>query len=290
LGLGCAIAVGSPAIVSVPAEPSEPVRLRDEQIFLTRYREDNARLKAAHVRVNCVFMGDSITERWLSTRPAFFRPDRVCRGIIGQTTLEMLLRFRADVVQLGPAVVHIMAGTNDIAGNTGSATPTEIAANIMSMTELALANGIRVVIASVPPAARYSWRPGARAIEPTRELNTILTGYAARIGAVYADYYSRLSDGKGGMLPGFAINEVHPTDTGYQAMEPIAEKAIEKALKSPQLGLRAACCNQRVSQPDQFGADGLLFGAETYGAGTEADSVVLSGLGWPPASTSAAKN
>jgi lysophospholipase L1-like esterase len=200
----------------------------------------------------------------------------------------MLLRFRSDVVDLAPAVVHIMAGTNDIAGNTGSATPAEIAANIMSMTEIALANGIRVVIASVPPAARYPWRPGVRAVEPTQALNTLLSQYAARIGAVYADYYPELSDGRGGMRPGFAIGEVHPTDAGYQAMEPIAEAAIEKAMKSPPPhGPGKPGAYLRAPPRERSETDSLLFGTQTYAGGPESDSAVLSALGWAPGHTAA---
>jgi lysophospholipase L1-like esterase len=286
LGLGCAIAAGSSAAASDAAVPTEPVRLREEQTFLARYRGDNERLRQEGVSVRCVFMGDSITERWATTRRSFFSPGRVCRGIIGQTTPEMLLRFRRDVVELDPIVVHIMGGTNDIAGNTGPASPREIAANIMSMTEIALANGIRVVIASVLPAAAYPWRPGVRPVEPTRELNAILREYAARIGAVYADYFPHVSDERGGMRPGFAIGEVHPTDAGYQAMEPVAEKAIEQAMKLPlqglrHSGLRGSGDGPRVSHPGQQRTGGILFGPQIYGTGAESDSVVLSALGWP---------
>jgi lysophospholipase L1-like esterase len=294
LGLGCAV-TASVFAASSEAAVSEPVRLREEQDFRARYRDDNVRLKREHVVIKCVFMGDSITERWLTTRRSFFPTGRVCRGIIGQTTPEMLLRFRSDVVELDPVVVHIMAGTNDIAGNTGPASPNEIAGNIMSMTEIALANGIRVVIASVLPAAAYSWRPGIRPVEPTRDLNTILKEYAARVGAAYADYYPHLSDEKGGMRPGFAIGDVHPTDAGYQAMEPIAEKAIEQAMKSPpqclhKSGLHNAGDGLRISHPSKPEPEGVLFGGETYGAGAETDSVVRSALGWPPGKTAAPRN
>ncbi len=280
LGLGCAIAAISPAAAaSDAAAPPEPVRLREEQAFLARYRDDNARLKAGRAPVTCVFMGDSITERWLTTRRAFFSAGRVCRGISGQTTPEMLLRFRSDVVELGPAVVHIMAGTNDIAGNTGPATPKDIAANIMSMTEIALANGIRVIIASVLPAARYPWRPGVQPVEPTRELNKILKEYASHIGAVYADYYPDLADAKGGMRPGFAIGDVHPTDMGYQAMEPRARAAIGLAMTLPQQSQRKPGCYLRVPPSGQPETDGIRF--EAYCPGTATDSIGLPALGFP---------
>jgi lysophospholipase L1-like esterase len=237
LSFSCAIAASSPTVTVRAADASEPVRLREERPFLERYREDNARLIKARTPVDCVFMGDSITERWSTTRHAFFSPNQVGRGISGQTTPEMLLRFRADVVGLRPKVVHIVAGTNDIAGNTGPETPSEIIDNIRSMTEIALANGIRVVLASVPPAARYPWRPSVQPVQLTRELNRMLAAYASDVGAVYVDYYSALADRHGGMLPGLAVGEVHPTDKGYAVMEPEALHAVATAMQSPQQSL-----------------------------------------------------
>jgi lysophospholipase L1-like esterase len=226
-------AFGATAIVNPVATSAahEEIRLREERPFIARYERDNARLKQAGMPIECVFMGDSITERWFTTHPAFFSPRRICRGISGQTTSEMLLRFRSDVVALRPRVVHIMAGTNDIAGNTGPMTPDAIRQNLMSMTEIAMANGIRVVLGSVPPAARYPWRPEVQPVQATRELNWLIKGYASHIGAAYADYYSKLADDRGGMLAGLAIGDVHPTLRGYDIMEPVANAAIEEAMR-----------------------------------------------------------
>ncbi|HLY59062.1 MAG TPA: GDSL-type esterase/lipase family protein [Stellaceae bacterium] len=214
-------------------EPPENVRLREDWAFLARYRDDNALLVASGRAVDCVFMGDSITEGWLAKRPGFFTPGLVCRGIGGQTTPQMLVRFRADVVQLKPVSVHIMAGTNDIAGNTGPMTEAETKANLMSMAELAQTSGLRVVLASIPPAARFPWRPGLETVKPIRAINAWLRSSAAEIGAIFADYHAVLADENGGMRPGYAVDEVHPTEAGYAAMEPVARAAIAQAAMVP---------------------------------------------------------
>jgi lysophospholipase L1-like esterase len=234
---GCAMGAASLANPAPALAAHEDIRLREEWPFIARYERDNARLIQAGQPIDCVFMGDSITERWQTTHPAFFSPRRICRGIIGQTTAEMLLRFRGDVVALRPRVVHIMAGTNDIAGNTGPMTPDAIRQNLMSMTEIAMANGIRVILASVPPAARYPWRPEVQPVAPTRLLNMMIKLYAGGVGAVYADYYSKLDDGSGGMRPGLAIGDVHPTARGYDIMEPIANAAIKEAMAHSPMSL-----------------------------------------------------
>jgi len=196
---------------------------------LARYTKDNEALIQSGAKVDCVFMGDSITELWLKRRPEFFGPGMICRGITGQTTPQMLVRFRADVVSLKPKLVHIMAGTNDIAGNTGVSSPRMIADTIATMTEIALANGIRVVLASIPPAARYPWKPRVDPVRRTLLVNLLLQEYASHTGARYADYYSVLDDGHGGMRSGWATGDVHPTARGYMAMEPVALAAIQAA-------------------------------------------------------------
>ncbi|HVT92587.1 MAG TPA: SGNH/GDSL hydrolase family protein [Bryobacteraceae bacterium] len=200
-----------------------------------RYHEANAKLAPpAPGETRVVFMGDSITDAWAKDPDVFF-PGKpyIGRGISGQTTPQMLVRFRADVVALKPKVVVILAGTNDIAGNTGPTTPEAIEDNFMSMAELAKANGIRVVIASILPAADYPWRPGLHPDQKIPVLNEWLKGYCAGAGFVYLDYFSAVTDGHNGMRKELSQDGVHPNKDGYAIMEPLAEKAIAAALAQP---------------------------------------------------------
>jgi lysophospholipase L1-like esterase len=194
-----------------------------------RYRDEDAKAIAAGQKPEVVFLGDSITEGWVSKRPGAFSDQRVGRGISGQTTPQMLVRFRQDVIALHPKVVHIMAGTNDIAGNTGPMTPEMSEANIMSMTELAQANGIKVILASIPPAANFHWRPGLEVTDKIVALNKWMRAYAASHHAVYADYWGAMQDGKGGMKPGLAYDGVHPSEAGYDVMLPVFDQALKKS-------------------------------------------------------------
>ncbi len=171
-------------------------------------------------------MGDSITEGWASKQPEFFSNGIVGRGISAQTTPQMLVRMHADVIALKPRAVHIMAGTNDIAFNTGPMTVRDSKNNLMAMTEIAKAHRIKVVLASIPPAANYPWRPGLETANAIIGLNEWIRGYAKSVGATYADYHGAMSNGKGGMKPGLASDEVHPTAEGYAVMRPIAAAAI----------------------------------------------------------------
>lgn len=178
-----------------------------------------------------VLFGDSITEVWARFFPAMF-PGKpyIGRGISGQTTPQMLVRFRQDVVALKPAVVVILAGTNDIAGNTGPATIEMIVDNIVSMSEIAKANGIRVVLASVLPVFDYPWKRGLEPAPQITALNARLRQYAATSGAVYLDYHSRMADERGGLPVELARDGVHPTEAGYRVMVPLLERAIAEAL------------------------------------------------------------
>ncbi len=199
---------------------------------LARYRADNAALPAPAPGENrIVFMGDSITDAWGRTTGVFF-PGKsyINRGISGQTTPQMLIRFRPDVIALKPRMVIILAGTNDIAGNTGPSTPEMIEDNFMSMADLARANGIRVVLASILPAANYPWKPGIDPVEEIRALNGWLRDTCAKNGYVYLDYYSAMVDPAHGMKKDLTIDGVHPNAAGYQVMAPLAEQAIAKAL------------------------------------------------------------
>lgn len=209
-------------------------RLHNDFAYLARYREANATLAApVPGQPRVVFMGDSITENWASRAPEFFVKGRIGRGISGQTTSQMLLRFRQDVIDLKPAVVQIMAGTNDIAGNTGPTTDAQVEGNIMSMVQLAQANGIRVILASIPPADHFEWKPGLPTAPRIATLNGWLKEYAARVGATYADYWSVLHVGDA-LNPAYGTDGVHPNAAGYAAMAPVADAAIKQALAKPQ--------------------------------------------------------
>lgn len=211
----------------------EDARLRNDWADLQRYRQANAKLPAPRIgERRVVFMGNSITEQWTQHFPSLF-PGRpyVNRGISGQTTPQMLVRFRQDVIALRPAVVVLLAGTNDIAENTGPATLEMIEDNLMSMTEIAQANGVRVVLSSVLPAYEYHWRKG---LEPARKivaLNEWIKGYAARVGAEYVDYHSAMADARHGLRAEFTTDGVHLTEAGYRVMAPLVERAIAAALR-----------------------------------------------------------
>jgi lysophospholipase L1-like esterase len=182
--------------------------------------------------VHTVFLGDSITEGWVNSDPGFFSGGRVGRGISAQTTPQLLVRMYADVIALQPRVVHIMAGTNDIAHNTGPMTAQDSKNNFMAMCKIARANKIRVVLGAAPPASKYWWRPEAQPREEVLALNEWLRSYAKRNHAQFADYAAALTDTAGNVKPELAQDEVHPTAAGYAAMRPIAEAAITKALRS----------------------------------------------------------
>lgn len=199
---------------------------------LKRYEEDNKKLGAPKPGENrIVFMGNSITEGWVSADPNFFngRPF-IGRGISGQTTPQMLVRFRQDVIDLKPKVVVILAGINDIAGNTGPTTLEQIMGNLASMAELAKANGIKVVMSSVLPALDFPWRKGLQPAEKVVALNAMIKKYATEKGHVYLDYWTAMADSNKGLKANLAYDGVHPTLEGYQVMEPLVEKAIAEAL------------------------------------------------------------
>ena len=200
---------------------------------LGRYREANARLgPPASGENRVVFYGNSITEGWARLFPVMF-PGKpyVGRGIGGQTTPQMLVRFRQDVVALKPKVVVILAGTNDIAGNTGPSTLEMIEDNLAGMTEIARANGIRVVLCSVLPVYDYPWKPGLSPAPKIVLLNAWLESYALSVGEVYLDYHSAMKDSKDGLPADLAKDGVHPTEAGYRVMAKLVEGAIGEALR-----------------------------------------------------------
>jgi lysophospholipase L1-like esterase len=196
-----------------------------------RYRRENAALSPPS-RSRVVFFGDSITEGWKRLDPDFFVRDILDRGISGQTTAQMLVRFRADVLDLRPQVVHIMAGTNDIAGNTGPTSLAIIQGNVMSMVEQARCHGISVILASIPPAAQFTWRPDIQPAETIAAMNAWLRSYAKLEHMVFVDYYSTLADGRGGFKSALSDDGVHPNAAGYAAMRPLARAGLEHALSS----------------------------------------------------------
>ncbi|MDE1146177.1 MAG: SGNH/GDSL hydrolase family protein [Azospirillaceae bacterium] len=208
----------------------EEDRLHNDPAYLNRYAADNEKLLATPGSVKVVFMGDSITQLWVEKTPDFFKPGWVGRGISGQTTAQMLMRFRQDVIDLHPKVVHIMAGTNDLAQNLGPVSPQQLKNNIMSMVELAQAHHIKVILAGIPPAVDFKWRPGLDPAPKIAAHNAWLKDYAAKVGALYVDYKDSVGDDKGDFKPGLASDGVHPTPAGYAALDPQAEKVVEKAL------------------------------------------------------------
>jgi lysophospholipase L1-like esterase len=207
---------------------------------LARYREANRTLPpAASTEQRVVFMGDSITDGWQQPRYGGFFPGKpyVDRGISGQTTPQMLVRFHRDVIDLKPKAVLILAGTNDIAGNTGPMTDEEIQGNLASMSQLAHANNIKVVLASITPVSAY--HTAARAVPQTtarpmtriQALNDWMKAYAAANNDTYLDYFSAMTDASGVMREDLTEDDLHPNAKGYAVMGPLAEAAIAKALK-----------------------------------------------------------
>jgi lysophospholipase L1-like esterase len=199
---------------------------------LSKYMTQNDSLTADEIDENrVVFMGNSITEGWLGLYPSFFKnKSYINRGISGQTTPQMLVRFRADVIHLHPKVVVILAGTNDIAGNTGPSTLEMIADNIFSMAELAKVNGIKVVLCSVLPVYDYPWKQGLDPVTKIAKLNTMIKEYATYNCFEYLDYYTAMVDERLGLKADLTYDGVHPNTAGYRVMEPITEAAIIKAL------------------------------------------------------------
>jgi len=214
-------------------QQAQEERFHNDWANLLRFRDANAKLSPPVSNENrVVFMGNSITEGF-APRFATLFPGKpyIGRGIGGQTTPQMLVRFRRDVIDLKPKVVVILAGTNDIAGNTGPSTLEMIEDNLASMAELAKSNGIAVVLSSVLPVWDYPWKPGLEPAPKIIALNKWMKNYARDHGAVYLDYHSAMADSRGGMRPELASDGVHPNEAGYRLMAPLAERAIAEALR-----------------------------------------------------------
>ncbi len=197
-----------------------------------RYEKANEQVKALpQSKRAVVFMGNSITDFWINSDSAFFANNNyIDRGISGQTTSQMLIRFRKDVIDLHPKAVIILAGTNDIAGNTGDISLENILGNIASMAELAKQHHIKVLLCSITPAFDYPWHRGMQPNIKIPVLNNMLENYAKENHFAYVDYFSALNDGNNGMKKGLAKDGVHPTLEGYKIMESIANKSIKKII------------------------------------------------------------
>ena len=221
----------------LPLACSQKINSQDWNEFANTSRYDKANLELKlHTTANnrVVFMGNSITEGWVQMRPDFFdNRDYINRGIGGQTTPQMFLRFRQDVVDLNPKVVVILAGTNDIAGNSGYISLEAIISTIKSMAEIANANEIKVIISSILPAIDYPWKPGLDPASKIITINKALKAFSEENNFIYLDYYAAMVDDKGGLkVPEYttANDLVHPNKDGYLVMEKLAEIAINKAL------------------------------------------------------------
>ena len=248
----CLVLMALIASASAQASPQESQECADAKALATRlqtrlqdwpalarYRDANAGVAALQKgETRVAFMGDSITDAW---KLATYFPSKpyINRGISGQTTPQMLVRFRPDVIALKPQVVVILAGTNDIAGNTGPMTLEAIENNLASIFDLARANNIRVVIASVLPVSDYAKTVDGRPITQTtrrspekiKALNEWLKAHAAQSGSIYLDYFSAMVDEKGFLKEGLSNDGLHPNDKGYALMQPLAEQAIATAMK-----------------------------------------------------------
>nr|WP_067060884.1 SGNH/GDSL hydrolase family protein [Mucilaginibacter sp. L294] len=200
---------------------------------IKRYEEANSAVKPpASGQKRVVYMGDSITDAWINNDSTFFKSNNYYdRGISGQTTGQMLVRFREDVINLKPAVVVILAGINDIAENNGPSKLEDVAGNIFSMAELAKANNIKVVLSSVMPAAAFPWRPAINPVEKVKALNEMIQAYAKKNNIVYLDYFTAMADDKRGLPTTLSKDGVHPNLDGYKIMETLAKKAIAQALQ-----------------------------------------------------------
>lgn len=224
----------APGMVAEPCPVStqglwalSPEVLKNDWGWRCRFQKENVAMGDKAPRV--VFMGDSITEGWSRLDPDLFAQGFANRGISGQTSSQMLVRFYQDVVALRPQVVHIMAGTNDIAGNGGPTSAEEYRNTIRAMVDIARANHIQVVLGSIPPADHFDWIPGIKPALQIKDLNAWLKSYARDNGLTFADYHSALTGPNGEMLPAYATDGVHPITAGYAVMRPIAARAIADA-------------------------------------------------------------
>ena len=231
---GTAVPCAPPAASETAARKARQERMKNDWPWLGRYKQADLALgppAASEKRV--VFMGASVIERWKLTGPNGYFPGKayINRGISGQTSPQMLLRFRQDVIDLKPKVVVILVGVNDIAGNTGPMTLEQSEENVESMADLATANRIRVVLCAALPSSHIPWKPGVDPAPKIAALDRWLSAYAAQEGYVHVDDYSAMKDKLGGLPAALSKDGVHPTAAGYAIMAPLVEAGIEKALQ-----------------------------------------------------------
>jgi len=205
--------------------------MKQDWANLKKYAADNEQYKTETHGNSVVFMGNSITEGWVNSSPEFFSENNyIGRGISGQTTPQMLIRFMPDVIDLHPKVVVILAGTNDIAGNTGFSSVKMITDNIKAMAQLAVANNIKVILCSILPVFDYPWRKGLNPVDKIEEINQWLKKYALENGHIYLDYFTQMADERKGLMKEYSEDGVHPNQKGYSLMEPLTNTAIHKAI------------------------------------------------------------
>ena len=206
--------------------------MADDWAQLDFYKKLNSEIDLPSKNENrIVFMGNSITEGWGQLYPEYFsKKSFINRGISGQTTPQMLIRIRPDVIDLKPVIVIILAGINDIAGNTGPSTVKMICDNIISMAELAKINGIKVILSSVLPAGGYPWEPGINPSKKIIAVNKIINDYSKNNNMLYLDYYSSMVYDNDSLNPDYTYDGVHPNKSGYKIMSKLADSVIAKAL------------------------------------------------------------
>jgi lysophospholipase L1-like esterase len=232
LALPAAAALPAPAVAECAPDDAHARQLREDFPWLARYAADNAARIASGASADVVFLGDSITEGWAKERPDWFAPAlrHVCRGISGQTTPQMVLRTMPDVVALRPRVLHVLGGTNDIAGNTGPMTQGATRDNLRAITAIAQRAGIRVLVGAIPPATRFWWQPALQPRDAIRALNAGLAADAAATGAIFVDYTAVLATTDGAMRADYSDDGVHPNAAGYAAMEAVLQPRLRAAL------------------------------------------------------------
>ncbi len=229
--LSTAAAAQNPAESCAPETPGPSAPTGSDWANLAKYRDADARLgPPAEGERRVIFFGDSITEYW-KLGDSFPGKAYIDRGISGQTTPQLRLRFCQDVLALKPAVVVILAGTNDIAGNTGPTTDEAIEGNLSFLAELAKRNGIAVILASILPTARYPWKPDVRPVERILAIDAWIKVYTGKNGLIFLDYYPAMVDDRHGLKAELSGDGVHPNPAGYAVMAPLAEEAVERALK-----------------------------------------------------------
>jgi lysophospholipase L1-like esterase len=213
-------------------KPDYSELMKQDWANLKKYNAENKKIIESQIYPDVVFIGNSITEGWVASQPEFFKNNNYeGRGIGGQTTPQMLIRFIPDVVNLQPKAVVILAGTNDIAGNTGFSSVEMITNNIQAMAQLARVNNIKVILVSILPVYDYPWRPGLKPVKKIAQINKWIKDYARKNAHTYLDLFTPLKDKNQGLPKKYSDDGVHPNLAGYRIMAPLTKEAIERILK-----------------------------------------------------------